>query len=255
MISLDPYAILVDFYDEWSAHMTDDVPFYVKKAGEVPGPIVELGVGHGRVAIPVAQAGQHVIGVDVSDAMLAEGRRRAAAAGVADRVSFLEGDMRTFVAEPPVHLVTIPFRAFGHLLTVEDQLAALTRVHRSLVPGGRLVFNLFTPDPQIVVALDRQRKLQAEFTDERGRRCQVHAIPEYSVAEQIVRVRAIFEVYEADRLLGSTETVLELRMMYQYEVRHLLERAGFEVEALYGGFDERPYGPGPDEMVWVARKP
>src|SRR5205823_5162163 len=81
------------------------VPFYVKRATAVTGPVVELGAGTGRIAIPIAGAGQDVIGVDISGAMLTEAARRAATEDVADKISFMEADMRTFVADPPVELV------------------------------------------------------------------------------------------------------------------------------------------------------
>src|SRR2546423_122868 len=137
-IIFDPYSIIVDFYEQWAEPQKDDIEFYVKRATSVRGPVVDLGVGTGRVAIPIARAGQDVIGVDTSGAMLTEGARKAAEQGVADKIRFVEGDMRTFVAEPPVELVIIPFRGFQHVLTVDDQLAALDSIKRSLVPGGLL---------------------------------------------------------------------------------------------------------------------
>ena len=253
-LTLDPYSVMSAFYDQWSSHMTEDVPFYVRHALAADGPIVEIGVGNGRIAIPVAQAGQRVIGIDVSDAMLIEGARRAAKAGVADKLTWLNADMRTFVADPPVSLVTIPFRAFLHLLTTDDQLKALNAINASLKPGGRLICNFFTPDPAKVASLDGQRKLQTTYTDEFGRRAEVYATPTNELATQRLDVRAELEVYDDGRLVASTETTLQLRMIFRYEFEHLLERSGFEVEALYGDFDEKPYGPGPDEMIWIARK-
>jgi SAM-dependent methyltransferase len=101
MSSYDPFA---EIYDEWSAHMTADVPFYVELAREAEGPIVELAVGSGRVAIPVAQeTGRTVIGIDSSPAMLALARERALAAGV--RLDLREADMRELELEEPAGLV------------------------------------------------------------------------------------------------------------------------------------------------------
>lgn len=251
----DPYLGFVGFYDLWSAPMTEDVDFYVRQSTAVPGPVVELGVGTGRVAIPVARAGQRVIGVDASPSMLAEGRRRAEAAGVAGRITFVEGDMRSFVADPPVSLVTIPFRSFLHLLTADDQLGALASIRDSLAPGGRLVMNVFLPDPVFMAQQDGRREFRGEFTDERGRRCELWSVPTYEKATQRIRIRAIVEAFEGERVTDTTESALEIRMVYRYEMEHLLARAGFEVEALYGGFDDRPIDEDSDEMIWVARRP
>lgn len=253
-MSADPYLAFVGFYDLWTKDVTGDVDFYVRRATEVPGPVVELGAGTGRIAIPTAQAGQQVIAVDLSTAMLAEARKRAQEAGVSDRVTFIEHDMRSFVAEPPVQLVTIPYRSFLHMATTEDQLACLDTVRRSLVPGGRLILNMFVPDPAFVAAQDRRRNLHGEFTDEHGRRCELWVIPEYEVTTQDITIRAIVEAYEGERLAETTESVMHLRLVYRYEMEHLLARSGFAVEALYGDFDERPLTEDCREMIWVARR-
>ena len=253
-LDVDPYSLMLDVYDAWSAHMTEDVPFYVKRALAADGPVVELGAGHGRVAIPVAQAGKDVIAVDSSSAMATEGARRAGMAGVADRMTWITADMRTFVATPTVDLVTVPFRSFLHLQTTADQLQALASIRTSLRSGGRLVLNFFTPDPDVQARVDGLRRLQAETTDERGRRVEVWATNLYDPATQGLRIEAEELVFDGERLLDQTAFTLNLRMIYRYEFEHLLARAGFEVEALYGGFDERPYERAGDEMVWVARK-
>jgi SAM-dependent methyltransferase len=97
----------VNRYEEWSAPMTADVPFYIKLAREADGPLVELAIGNGRVAIPVAQAtGQRVIGIDSSPAMLEQARLRAAEAGV--ELDLREGDMRDLVLDQPAGLIYCP---------------------------------------------------------------------------------------------------------------------------------------------------
>jgi SAM-dependent methyltransferase len=196
-----------------------------------------------------------VIGVDLSQAMLTQAARKAAAGGVAGKIRFVGGDMRTFVADPPVELVIIPFRAFLHLLTVDDQLNALEAIRRSLLPGGLLVLNIFLPDPEIQVAQHARKISHGDFVDERGRRCEMWGITEYDVTSQLLRLGVGLDVYDSDAMVETVETVLNLRLIYRYEFEHLLARAGFEVEALYGWFDERPLEGDAREMIWVARKP
>src|SRR5438477_4842263 len=140
-----PYDAIARLYDPWSRSVTEDVGFYVEEAVASGGPVVELGVGTGRIAVPVAEAGVRVIGIDSSAAMLQVCAERAAAAGVAARLDLRLGDLR----DPPVHervaLVTCPFRAYLHLADDEERRAALRRARELLVPGGRLVFDVFTP--------------------------------------------------------------------------------------------------------------
>jgi SAM-dependent methyltransferase len=254
-IVFDPYSVLVDFYEQWAAHVQDDISFYVARAKEAQGPVVELGVGTGRIAIPIAQAGGEVIGVDVSGAMLTDAARRAALAGVADKIRFIEADMRAFVADPPVDLVMIPFRAFLHLLTVEDQLQALHSIHSSLIRGGRLVLNFFLPDPALQAEQDGRKVSHGEFIDERGRRCEMWGMPVHDATTQLLKLRVGLDVYEGSDVVDTIETAFDLRIVYRYEFEHLLARAGFEIEALYGGFDERPLEGDAREQIWVARKP
>ncbi|HET7807077.1 MAG TPA: class I SAM-dependent methyltransferase, partial [Gaiellaceae bacterium] len=142
-----------DRYDEWSAEMTEDVPFYVELARATDGPIVELAVGSGRVAIPVAEAtGRPVLGIDASPAMLAQARERAAAAGV--DLELREGDMRDLELETPAGLVYCPFRGLLHVATWADRRRLFERVAASLRPGGRFAWNAFAFDHAIAARLD-----------------------------------------------------------------------------------------------------
>ena len=141
-------------YEEWSAHMTADVPFYVHLACQAKGPLVELAVGNGRVAIPVVQAtGRPVIGIDSSPAMLAQARARAAEAGV--ELDLREGDMGELALDEPAALIYCPFRALLHLPTWADRRRTFERVAASLRPHGRFAWNAFAFDHQIAARLER----------------------------------------------------------------------------------------------------
>ena len=152
----DPFA---DIYDEWAQHMTEDVPFYVELAREAEGPIVELAVGNGRVAIPVArETGRKVIGIDRSPAMLAQARERVQEAGV--DVELHEEDMRDLELEEPAGLVYCPFRALLHLPTWADRRRVFERVAAGPAgPAGALRGTSFVFDPEIAASFaDRLRR-------------------------------------------------------------------------------------------------
>ena len=144
-------------YDEWAAAMTEDIAFYVELAPRGEGPLVELAVGSGRVAIPVARdTGRRVIGIDSSPAMLEQARDRAAEAGV--ELDLREGDMRDFSLGVPAALIYCPFRALLHLPSWADRRRTFERVAASLRPRGRFAWNAFAFDHRIAARLDGQHQ-------------------------------------------------------------------------------------------------
>ena len=220
-----------DRYDDWAADVTEDVPFYVELAREADGPLVELAIGSGRVAIPVALAtGRPVIGVDSSPAMLAQARERAAEAGV--ELDLREGDMRDLALGELVALVYCPARALLHLPTWSDRRRTFERVAASLRPGGRFAWNAFAFDHAIAVRLDGQPQDEPV----------PHTI-RYAVADNRIDI-------ELDS--GGTSS---LWWATKNEWLGLLDVAGFEVEALYGGFEHEPLTDESREYVFVARRP
>ncbi|HEV2712534.1 MAG TPA: class I SAM-dependent methyltransferase [Gaiellaceae bacterium] len=226
-----PYAPLADVYEQWSAPMTEDVPFYVELARAADGPVVELAVGAGRVAIPVAQAiGLPVIGIDHSPAMLAKAREAAVAAGV--ELDLREGDMRELRLDEPAALVYCPFRSLLHPPTWADRRKVFEGVAASLRPGGRFAWNAFAFDHAIAARLDGQHQEQPL----------PHTV-RYAVGENRI-----------DITLDSGGS-MSVWWATKNEWLGLIDVAGLEVEALYGWFDKRPFADDSKEFVWVARKP
>ena len=229
------YDSIARVYDPWSVSVTEDVSFYVDLAVEAGGPVVELGVGTGRIAVPTAAAGVPVIGVDSSPGMLDVCREQAELAGVAHLVDLRLGDLR----EPPVpervRLVTSPFRSLLHLSDDGERLAALRAARRLLLPAGRLAFDVFEPSKGDIEAT-HGRWLERE-----------PGIFERADWDEDARTLTL-SVRGRD---GATTMVLS--WISPGEWRRLLERAGFEIEACYGWFDRRPYAGGED-TVWVARR-
>ena len=232
---MSSYDQIARLYDPWSVSVTEDVGFYVSEARRAAPPVVELGVGTGRIAVPIAAEGIRVIGVDSSPRMLEVCRERAEVAGIADLVDLRLGDLRTPPVSERVELVLCPFRSFLHLHADEERLAALGAARELLVGGGRLIFDVFAPGDD-------------DIAETHGR--------------WIEREPGIFERADWDtrsRTLTLSvrgpngETTMALAWLSADEWRELLERAGFEVDALYGWFDRRPFRGGEDQ-VWIARR-
>jgi SAM-dependent methyltransferase len=232
---LSSYDAIARLYDPWSRSVTEDVAFYVEEARRVAPPVVELGVGTGRIAVPIASEGIRVIGVDSSPGMLEVCRERAELAGVSGLVELHLGDLRDPRVSERVELVICPFRSYLHLHTADERLAALRAARGLLVPNGRLIFDVFRPDAD-------------DIAETHGR---------WLEREPKIYERARWDTVTRTLTLSvrgpSGETTMNLAWLDAPEWRELLERAGFEVEALYGWFDRRPYTGGED-MVWIARR-
>jgi SAM-dependent methyltransferase len=145
---VDDYASIAELYDHVTLYRErPDVAFFVDAARESGSPVLELGCGTGRVLIPIARAGIDIVGLDSSPSMLAicRGHLEQEPPAVRARIELVQGDMRSFDLGRTFGLVTIPFRPFQHLVTVEDQLACLGSIRRHLRPGGALILDLFNP--------------------------------------------------------------------------------------------------------------
>ena len=147
-----PYDAIGELYDPGSRSVVEDLGFYVAEARKSGGTVVELGIGTGRIAIPIAETGKRVIGVDSSREMLAACRRRAEEAGVADLVDLRLGDLRHPPLDEKVPLVICPFRSYLHLADDGDRAEALAAAHDTLVQGGRLIFDVFAPGDDDIAA-------------------------------------------------------------------------------------------------------
>ena len=222
-------------YDAWCRSVTEDIPFYVELALAAGGRVLEVGVGSGRIAVPVALAGVPVVGVDTSPVMLDLARERAAPHGV--ELELVRADMRDLPDLGRFALVLVPFRAFLHLRDDEERLAVLRALHARLEPGGALAFDVFHPDREDI-AETHERWLEREPG------ISEHASWDEAARRLVLTVRA-----------DAVRAQMELWWVAPREWRRLLEEAGFEDVRAYGWFDRRPLVHGATDSVWVARRP
>jgi SAM-dependent methyltransferase len=226
------YDSIARIYDPWSRTVTEDVAFYVSEAVQSGGPVVELGVGTGRIAVPIALEGIAVIGVDSSRGMLEVAGEQAGLAGVELDLRF--GDLRAPPVDGEFPLVIIPFRSLLHMQTDADRRAALSAVRRLLGPHGRFIFDVFTPGPEDV-AETHGRWLEREPG--------IFERAEWDEEQQTLILRVRGEGAEAE---------LSLAWLSIGQWRELLAEEGFAVDALYGWFDRAPWRGGEDS-IWVCR--
>lgn len=262
MTTGEPYyrGAAARFYDCLSTGLEGDIAFYVERAREAEGPVLELGCGTGRILAPIAEAGCAISGLDLSADMLEQARARLAAMppGAATRATLERGDMRDFDLGRRFALAIIPYRAFAHLMTPGDQMAGLARIRAHLEPGGRLVMNTFDPSLPVIAAhlgpgAPGLVPMAAFPHPDTGNTVQVWATRRYEPAEQVVGETRVFEELDASgRTVGRLHTRVRLRYTFRFEMQHLLERCGFTIEDLHGDFAGGPFSAG-GEQVWFAR--
>jgi SAM-dependent methyltransferase len=246
----DAYDALARYYDASYAKLraTDDVAFYRDLALASRGPVLELGVGTGRVLLPIAERGIPVTGVDCSPRMLQQLRAKR----FPPTLRLLCAPMQDFdLGEDRFTLIYAAFRSFQHLLEVEDQLRCLACVRRHLAPGGTFAFDVFAPRFDLLAKSSQPEVEEARFEldgDTVVRRVGVSTDP----ALQRLHVALRHERSRAGELVANESVTLTLRYFFRYELEHVLARAGFSAE-LYGGFDRRPFDHLSSETVVVAR--
>jgi SAM-dependent methyltransferase len=249
------------FYDFCFTGLEGDVQFYVEEAHKTETPVLEIGCGTGRILLPIAQAGVPIVGLDRSTTMLGILRRKLGKLGpeTQNRVELVEADMRDFSLGEQFNLITIPYRAFLHLLTSKAQRQALACIREHLTDKGRLIFNIFDPSHELIAArlgpLGATLQKDSEFVHpDTGQRVIVWFSGQYDPEQQFLDAYFIFEELDAEgKVIAKTYSPLTLRYVYRYEMRYLLELCGYKVEALYGDFRRGTFRYG-GEQVWVARK-
>ena len=256
----DTVEIIGELYDHVPVYKARlDIDFYAEAARATPGDVLELGCGTGRVLIPIARLGKKITGIDSSPRMLAQCKAQLTSepAAVREMATVKAGDMRNLDLGRTFGLVTMPFRPFQHLISITDQIATLQSAHRHLEPGGRLVFDVFNPNPRYFV--DEHRADEREDTPEtalpNGRTFRrTGRVPAVYIADQYSEVELIYYVRNGG---GKTERLVQafpMRWFWLHEVEHLLSRTGFHLEAVYGDFDRSALVDTSPEMIFVAEK-
>ncbi|HMK91498.1 MAG TPA: class I SAM-dependent methyltransferase [Thermoleophilia bacterium] len=253
-------AELAELYDVVYADR-DDLGFWqALAAGAGEGQLLELACGTGRILVPLARAGHEITGLDLSAHMLDRCRVKLAAEAdeVRERVRLVQADLTSFDLGRRFALVTSPFRGFQHLRTVEQQLACLGRCHAHLRPGGKLVLDLFNPDPALLYAHDDGEPRDGEDTAEtvawtEGRSVRWWGtVVDYRRSLQTNECEMTYEIGAPGAAAYRLTEQFPMRYLFRYELEHLLSRAGFRVVALYGDYDRSPFADDSPELIAVA---
>ncbi len=255
LMEYDRFAEIYGVWTDTAASARANLEFYLDAYAATEGPVVELGVGDGRIAVEAARRGRDMVGVDLSPVMLARCRTRAEQAGVPGRLTLIQGDFRTFTLPEPAALISLPYHSLGHLTTIDAKRDALRHIHTQLRPGGRFIFDDFRMTPVRVAAM-RQVQLRAEYRSPQGADTLLWVTSLVDEGAQTIRV-----ITWADELDGEGHLrdrhyrPLSLSWLEPAQVRELLADTGFVCEACYSDFARTPFNPATaEEQVWVTRR-
>ncbi len=248
---MEPPDIDHTYYDGRHYHnryqvIKEDIPFWIRRVKEFGEPVLELAVGTGRVSIPLAKEGFQVTGIDVSDSMMTEGRRRASEAGA--EVEWVEGDIRNFQLGKKFNTIIFPLNTVCHFLDLRDLEACLSCVKEHLAQKGRFIVDAIVPSAERLARDPDERFFNSEYPDpDGGGIVKVYESNRYDPASQINHVKFYYQIP------GRSEEIVEelnMRMYFPEELDALLKYNGFGVDAKYGDYDDAPFGPvSPKQMI------
>jgi len=243
------YDPLADLYDLEYDH-DYDLPFWLALAEREAGPVVDWGAGTGRLAAPLAATGHDVTAVELSGEMVERGK------GKGGTVEWIVGDMRSAKPGRCYGLAVCAFNSFLCLTSVDDALAFLRNVRDHLIPGGLLGIEVSAFSPEELVDPPGGPELHHDLTREiPDGRLDRFSVSRYDAASQLMRMRLFYERYDSSGTLQSRRAHdLKIRVVGRDELLLMLRLAGFEVEAVYGGFEGEPFTSASDHLVVLARR-
>jgi SAM-dependent methyltransferase len=249
----EPYPdVVARFYDTVYASLRDGVDntWYLERMARAGGPVLEIGVGTGRLFAEARRRGIDAWGIDLSPSMIAACRAKLAPedqhrVSVADAVSL--GTSRRFA------MICAPFRVLSHVHDAADQLRLLDAVHDGLLPGGVFIFDLYVPNLRFLLeGIPEHADFDGEYAPGRRLRRLVESAPA-NLATQRNRVRMQFR-WDDDDGEHAGEWTFEMRFFFRFEVEHLVARSKLSLEAVYGDFADGALTPESRELVVVCRR-
>lgn len=249
------YKTIARFYDAENSDKIDDIQLYAELAEEYGGPIIDIGCGTGRVMMPLARAGYEVHGIDNEKAMLDRAETYRTQLKLDPKNMILHyGDVLTYQLDKKFPLVLVPYNGMMHFHSQEAQLAVLQKLREWVDDDGLVVLDL--PNAGEVFASQDTAAMTLERTflePETGHIVMQQSVSFLDRVSQLFKVTWIYDEITSDGTVKRTFAPLMLYYYFYSEMRLLLEKAGFEVEAVYGDVDYAPFEDGCERMVIFAK--
>lgn len=240
------YDPLADLYALQYRNYRDDLHFYTRLADDYGSPVLELGAGAARVSAALGRAGHEVLALELSEAMIAQGKARLEDAGLTN-VTYLRGDMRTVRLGRTFPLVIAPFNTLMHAYTLADQDATLQTVREHLKPGGRFAFDLYTPNFSELNVL----RLEPEWRNLAGPESDLFLLQTHDEDAQLLTTHYFLDVSEGG-ILRRQRSTLTQRYYHRFEIERALRQNGFSETRLYGDFDRSRVSTRAPHLIGIA---
>lgn len=252
--SPDPYASIAELYDLEHDDFDADIELLLNFAEVVGDPILELGCGSGRLLIPLAESGFRVTGLDNSLPMLERAKAAIREAGVGERVTLFEADMRQADSAPggPFGLVIFSLNSLMHLTTIEDQRAALAAAHRALDPRGQLIIDTLNPSVEQVRDLLDGPHHEGWWELPDGSVIDKWSHRKPSATPQVIDTLLWYDRTWPEGQVSRTRSAFPLRYVHPSELALMLELSGFVEPMFYGSYDLDPFDPESDRLLVTA---
>ena len=223
MKKLDCEALYLDgrHYDNQHKNFKDDIPFYLKKAKCYGNPVLEIACGTGRITIPLAEEGIDITGLDISEGMLDEARKKAKEKNLP--VSFFKADCRYFNMKRKFNLIFIPFNSFAHIHDLESIENCFKHIREHLAEDGRFILDIFNPKLEYLTRCPDEKKMAFEYPDpESDGNVVIHETMKYDKATQVNYIKWYYKIGDGPEKVEE----LNMRIFYPQEIDALLKYNG-----------------------------
>jgi SAM-dependent methyltransferase len=250
------FELFAHYYDLDQDDYVDDIALYLNLAQRCGSPIVEFGCGTGRLLVPMAEAGFSITGIDIAPAMLDIARQKVIEAGVQDQVTLLEDDIRSLDLPQRFRFGFCALNTLMHIPSLGDQLDTLRAARKHIQPGGLFAVDVLNPHTSVLPDDRTPLLLDKEMIDPRNGHVVLKLFAQrVDAASQIADITLIYDDLDTRGLVHRTLVPMQLRWLYPYEARLLMEIAGFKVDGIYGSYELEPFSARSEQLILIGRAP
>lgn len=248
------YRAIAEYYDPQNERhpiLREDVPFFMGQLPKKRQSILEIATGTARAAIPLAQAGHRVVGIDYAPEMLEIARRKRDGVGLTQReLSLVKADALRFTLREKFDWVCVFFNTFLAFTTLDQQDRVLANCLRHLKPGGRVWLDLFNPDHGLLAAdMSRGHDPYIFFVPRYDRTVFMTTDIRRDEKVQVQQVTFNYRWFDAHGNEKREKTIFEMTCIFPRELQLLLERNGLRIERLWGNYDGTELKPRSPRMI------